>query len=71
MSSESRRMAGIPLVIFPTVIYGGMSLLSLLMDGDLGYMQNPLRQDLWQPGMHTVFFLSVGLSRKLTKAIGT
>ena len=50
MNSESRRMAGILLVIFPTVIYGGISLLSLLMDGDPGYMQNPLRQDVWRAG---------------------
>ena len=50
MSSESRRIAGVLLVIFPTVIFGGISLLSLLMDGDPGYVQNPLRQDLWRAG---------------------
>jgi hypothetical protein len=50
MSQESRRMAGILLVILPTVIYGGVSLLSFLMDKESGYMQNPLRQDLWRAG---------------------
>lgn len=50
MSRESRRMAGILLVILPTVIYGGVSLLLLLMDKESGYVQNPLRQDLWRAG---------------------
>ena len=50
MSGESRRMAGILLVIFPTVIYEGVNLLSLLTDGDSGYVQYPLRQDLWWAG---------------------
>jgi hypothetical protein len=50
MSQESRRMAGILLVILPTVIYGGVSLLSFLMDEESGYMRNPLRQDLWRAG---------------------
>lgn len=49
MSPTSRRLAGILLVIFPTVIYGGVSLLSLLMS-DPRYQANPLRQDLWRAG---------------------
>jgi hypothetical protein len=49
MSHESRRLAGILLVVFPAVIYGGVSLLTLLI-GDTGYMENPLRQDLWRAG---------------------
>jgi hypothetical protein len=49
MSAESRRLAGILLVILPTVIYGGVSILGLLID-DPRYMQNPLRQDLWRAG---------------------
>ena len=49
MSSESRRLAGILLVVFPTVIYGGVSILRLLIN-DPQYMQNPLRQDLWRAG---------------------
>jgi hypothetical protein len=32
MSHESRRLAGILLVIFPTVIYGGVTLLRMLID---------------------------------------
>ena len=53
MSHESRRLAGILLVVFPTVIYGGVSLLGLLIDAQSGYIQNPLRQDLWRAGHAT------------------
>jgi len=49
MSPESRRLAGVLLVIFPTVIFGGVSILTLLIN-DPQYMQNPLRQDLWRAG---------------------
>jgi hypothetical protein len=36
-------------VILPTVMYGGVSILTLLVN-DPAYMQNPLRQDLWRAG---------------------
>ena len=49
MSPQSRRLAGILLVFFPTVIYGGVSLLMLLIN-DPAYRQNELRQDLWRAG---------------------
>jgi len=49
MTYESRRLAGILLIVLPTVMFGGMSILSLLI-GDPKYMQNPLRQDLWRAG---------------------
>ena len=49
MSKESRRLAGILLIVFPTVIYGGVSLLYLLTN-DPRYGQNDLRQDLWRAG---------------------
>jgi hypothetical protein len=49
MSHESRRWAGILLVILPTVMVGGVSILRLLI-GDPAYMENPLRQDLWRAG---------------------
>ncbi|GLH63048.1 hypothetical protein [Parageobacillus sp. G301] len=50
MSSESRRMAGLLLIILPTVLYGGVSLLLLLTDPGSGYVENPLRQDLFRAG---------------------
>ena len=49
MTAQSRRTAGILLVILPTVIYGGASILGLLVD-DPRYQQNALRQDLWRAG---------------------
>src|SRR3989442_5099100 len=49
MSNESRRLAGILLIVMPTVMHGGVSILSLLI-GDPKYMENPLRQDLWRAG---------------------
>jgi uncharacterized membrane protein len=49
MSPESRRLAGILLIVLPTVVFGGVSILRLLI-GDPAYMENPLRQDLWRAG---------------------
>jgi hypothetical protein len=49
MTEQSRRIAGILLVVLPTVMIGGVSILSLLI-GDPTYSQNPLRQDLWRAG---------------------
>src|SRR5438094_10301365 len=50
ISQESRRMAGILLVVLPTVIYGGVSLLTFLINKESGYMDNPLRQNLFRAG---------------------
>ena len=49
MSSRSRLVAGILLIVVVTVEFGGASILSLLI-GDPGYAQNDLRQDLWRAG---------------------
>lgn len=49
MSPESRRLAGILLIVLPTVMYGGISILSFLVN-DPQYSQNPLRQDLFRAG---------------------
>jgi len=49
MSWKSRRLAGLLLVLIPTVIYGGVSLLQLLV-ADATYMDNPLRRGLWRAG---------------------
>jgi hypothetical protein len=49
MSRESRRLAGILLIVLPTVAFGGVSILTLLIR-DPAYMQNALRQDLWRAG---------------------
>ena len=49
MSRESRRIAGVLLVIMPTVMIGGVSLLSMLV-WEPAYAANQLRQDLWRAG---------------------
>lgn len=49
MNPKSKQLAGILLIVFPTVIYGGVSLLNFLI-GDPAYMQNPLRQNLFRAG---------------------
>ncbi len=49
MTHTSRRLAGALLILLPTVMFGGVSVLSLLI-GDPAYMANPLRQDLWRAG---------------------
>lgn len=49
MSHHSRRLAGILLIVLPTVAFGGTSLLTLLIR-DPAYTDNALRQDLWRAG---------------------
>ena len=49
MSPQSRLVAGILLILVPTVEIGGVSILSLLIS-DPQYTQNDLRQDLWRAG---------------------
>jgi hypothetical protein len=49
MTSQSRRVAGIVLIVFPTVVFGGVSVLTLLVH-DPTYADNALRQDLWRAG---------------------
>ena len=49
MSPQSRLVAGIVLILVPTVEIGGASILSLLIS-DPAYAQNDLRQDLWRAG---------------------
>ena len=49
MNGQSRRVAGALLIIMPTVVIGGVSVLTLLVH-DPAYADNPLRQDLWRAG---------------------
>ncbi|MBA2783884.1 MAG: hypothetical protein H0T74_13370 [Rubrobacteraceae bacterium] len=49
MSRQSRLTAGVLLILMPAVVYGGTSILWLLV-GDPDYAQNQLRQDLWRAG---------------------
>jgi hypothetical protein len=50
MSRESRMLGGGLLIVLPRVMYGGFSVLSLLVGNSPGYRDNPLRHDLWRAG---------------------
>jgi drug/metabolite transporter superfamily protein YnfA len=61
MTHESRRVAGILLIVLPSVMFGGVSILSLLI-GDPAYAKNALRQDLWRAGhAHAGVYLVLSL----------
>ena len=62
MSRESRMLAGILLVVIPTVMYGGLTLLYALTRNVPGYNDNPLRHDLWRAGhAHAGVYLVLSL----------
>src|SRR5262249_6644520 len=62
MSRESRMLAGILLVVLPTVMYGGLTLLGALTGNAPGYNDNPLRHDLWRAGhAHAGVYLVLSL----------
>ena len=50
MTRESRRLAGIILILVPAVAFGGASLLTMILGRLPGYLDNPVRQDLWRAG---------------------
>ena len=52
MSAQSGRVAGIVLIVLPTVVLGGVSVLSLLI-GDPGYRDNPLGRTCGAPATRT------------------
>jgi hypothetical protein len=50
MSEESLRTAGILLVVYPTVVLGGASLLWHGITRRTAYYDHPVRRDLWRAG---------------------
>ena len=50
MSTESLRTAGVLLVVFPTVVFGGASLLWHWITARTDYYDHPLRRSLWRAG---------------------
>lgn len=61
MSRESRLLAAFLLIVYPSVILGGVSLLSLLVFTEQ-FQANPLRHDLWRAGhAHAGVFLALSL----------
>jgi hypothetical protein len=62
MSRESRLFAGILLVVLPTVMFGGLSLLTFLTSSAEGYVNNPMRHDLFRAGhAHAGVYLVLSL----------
>jgi hypothetical protein len=55
-------LGGILLVVLPSVMFGGLSLLSFLTRNVPGYSDNPLRHDLWRAGhAHAGVYLVLSL----------
>jgi hypothetical protein len=50
MAPATRRHAGVLLILLPTVALGGGSLLTMIVGEIPGYLDNPVRQDLWRAG---------------------
>jgi hypothetical protein len=50
MSEESIRTAGILLITVPAIAFGGAMLLRLIWGRVPGYLDNPVRQNLWRAG---------------------
>lgn len=50
MSADSQRLAGILLVIYPTVVFGGVSLLTLLLKRSPYFVDSPMRRDMFRAG---------------------
>jgi len=62
VSRESRMLSGILLVVLPSVMYGGLSLLLFLTRNVPGYNDNPVRHDLWRAGhAHAGVYLLLSL----------
>jgi hypothetical protein len=70
MSRESRMLAGILLVVLPTVMFGGLSLLTFLTKNMPGYTDHPLRMICGAPGTRMpVFILSLVMLRYVDEAV--
>jgi hypothetical protein len=50
MSRATRLMAGLTLVLVPTIQFGGLFLLTTLIDRESGYTANALRQSFFRAG---------------------
>jgi hypothetical protein len=50
ISNISRLLCGVILITVPSIEFGGMFLLKMLRTREAGYMDNPLRQNLFRAG---------------------
>jgi len=61
-STQTKLLAGILFISVPSIQYGGVFLLRLLSKRDAGYVQNPLRQNLFRAGhAHAGVLVILGL----------
>jgi hypothetical protein len=55
-------LAGILLIVIPSVMYGGLTLLQFLTGNQPGYVDNAMRHDLWRAGhAHAGVYLVLSL----------
>lgn len=50
ISDISRLLCGIALITIPTIEFGGAFLLKMIRTGEPGYLDNPVRQNLFRAG---------------------
>lgn len=50
MRKDTKIMAGWLMIILPTVVYGGFSILNMIINKDVGMIENPLRKDFFRAG---------------------
>jgi hypothetical protein len=50
MSAATLRLAAILFIVVPTIEYGGYSLLQMIAKRDPGYLENPVRRNLFRAG---------------------
>jgi hypothetical protein len=50
MAQETTTIAGILLITVPTIAFGGARLLRAIWARERGYLDNPVRQNLWRAG---------------------
>ncbi len=50
LSSSSRLVLGLSLILIPTIAYGGVSILQMLLGRIPGYHENPLRKAFFRAG---------------------
>jgi hypothetical protein len=50
MSTDSLHFAGLVLITVPAIAFGGVRLLAMIFRREPGYLDNPVRQNLWRAG---------------------
>ena len=50
MSTDSLHFAGVVLITVPAIAFGGARLLAMIFRREPGYLDNPVRQNLWRAG---------------------